>query len=51
MKPVVCVETGARYESMKEASEAIGRTISALSACLKGRTKTCNNMHWKFAEE
>ena len=45
---VKCTETGIVYQSIKKAAEKIGRNPSALTTCLKGRTKTCGGYHWTF---
>ena len=49
-KPVVCVETGAVYESISAAAKAVGRTFSSLSEARK-KGMTCGGFHWKFHEE
>lgn len=48
LKLVRCIETGQVFESLKQASEYLGVNKSALCSCLKGRTKTCGNLHWEY---
>lgn len=45
---VKCIETDLIFDSIKKAAESIGREPSALTICLKGRTKTCGGYHWTF---
>lgn len=47
--PVRCVETGTIYHSAVEAGKAVGRSGSAILACLKGKCQTCGGFHWEFA--
>ena len=47
-KKVVCVETGAVYNSLAEATALTGVRICD---CLKGRCKTAGGFHWKYYEE
>lgn len=49
-KAVVCVETGVRYGSLKEACEKLGVVNTALSNCLNGRSNTCIGYHWRYEE-
>ena len=49
--PVVCVETGICYVSMREASrQTQAPHCSILRAC-KNPAKTAGNLHWKFYKE
>lgn len=50
-KPVKCIETGEVFESINIAAKAINRDQSSLSKCLRGKTKTCAKLHWKYYEE
>ena len=45
---VKCIETDCMFDSIKKAAESIGRVPSALTICLKGKTKTCGGYHWTF---
>lgn len=47
LKPVLCVETGVIYPSVKDAEEAIGR--QGITHCISGRQKSCGGYHWKYA--
>ena len=49
-KKVRCIETGIIYNSIKEAAESMGLTISALSHHLRGKTKSCGGYHWEYVE-
>ena len=50
-KPVVCVETGEIFKSVKIAAESVGITPCFLSKVLHGIKKTAGGYHWKFAKE
>ena len=50
-KPVVCVETGEIFKSVKSAAESVGVTPGSLSNVLHGIRKTAGGYHWKFAKE
>ena len=45
--PVLCVETGVRYESMREAAESVGVRASYICAVCNGRAKTAGGYHWR----
>ena len=49
-KRVVCIETGTVYPSITSAAEAVGVTIHAISNALRGKCKTCRNLHWRYKE-
>lgn len=49
MKRVRCVETGAVYDSVREAAESVGGKQSGLSSCLVGANKTYKGRHWEYA--
>lgn len=44
--PVICVETGKTYQSIKHATEETG--IKNISSCCRGVRKTAGNFHWKY---
>lgn len=46
MKPVICIETGETFKSLKEAVEKYN--LSTLCAHLKGRYKTCKGNHYRY---
>lgn len=47
-KSVVCVETGKKYKSIKEASEKTSTNYTGISHCICGISKTAGGMHWKL---
>lgn len=47
-KSIICVETGEKYKSVKEASEALGIGPTAISNMLHGRAKTCKGYTFAF---
>lgn len=49
--PVVAIADGKiahRFDSVKEASEFVGRGHSAISLALNGRTKKCAGYQWRY---
>ena len=48
---VYCVELDRYFETVREASEYIGRNRCSLSNTLAGRNKTCGGYHWMYAED
>lgn len=47
--PVICIETGIVYSSMREASKAINVTPSIICVCCKQNQRTAKGFHWKYA--
>ena len=47
---VKCVETNTTYSSFVEAGNAIGKHPSGISACIRGKQKTCGGFHWEVIE-
>lgn len=47
--PVICVETGKLYPSIKHAIEETG--VKNISSCCRGVRKTAGNFHWQYAEK
>lgn len=47
-KPIVCVETGETFSSVKSASEKIGVCKLQISHCLRGKAKIAAGFHWKY---
>jgi len=45
--PIMCVETGARYESVKDAARRTGVNRANIHGCLSGKRKTAGGYHWK----
>lgn len=50
-KPVVCIETGAIYNSIKQAAEFTGACLTSIGDCCHGRRETAGGLHWKFYED
>ena len=50
MKKVRCIELDRIFNSVKEASEYINRNKENISACLRGKRKTCGNFHWEYVK-
>ena len=50
-KSIVCIETGKIFASLTDASTYLGVTITAVSNCLKGKTKRVGGYHWRYAED
>ena len=49
-RPVLCVETGKKYESLTKAAKDVGRCISALSQAISGKSHVCAGYHWRYAD-
>ena len=49
-RPVLCVETGVVYISLKEAGKATGVSNSAIYNCCSGKTETSGGFHWQYNE-
>ena len=47
-RPVVCVETGKEYRTIKHAARQTGIQRSSISACISGRRITAGGMHWRL---
>lgn len=45
-KPIICIETGEVFKSLKEATEKYN--LTTLCGHLKGRYKTCKGKHYKY---
>lgn len=50
-KPIICVETGERFNSIKEAAAALKVSQTSVSACVRGKTHTCLGKHWVYASQ
>lgn len=50
MKPVICVETGVVFESVKAAAASIGVKPGRITAVLKGKRKRCHGYHFIYAK-
>lgn len=49
-KPIICVETGVRYNSLSEVTKKTGIDFRHLSDCCKGKRKTTGGYHWQYAD-
>lgn len=49
-KPIVCVETGATFESVKQAAEWLGVHPSNITSVLKGRQATAKGFRFSYLE-
>lgn len=47
-KPVICLETGAAYKSIQEASDATGANSKHIGSVCNGKRKTAGGYHWKY---
>jgi group I intron endonuclease len=49
-KKIICLDTGHAYESITQASNETGVSISSISQNLTHRSKTAGGYHWKYAD-
>ena len=50
MHPVLCIETGIVYCSIKSAAERTGINKNCISHACNGRNKSAGGFHWKFSD-
>lgn len=50
-KKVLCIDTNILYESITSAFEDTNISISCISTCCSGKTKTAGGYHWRYYEE
>ena len=50
-KPVICIETGEIFESLKMAAIKIGVSRASVTSAVRGKTKTCGGYHWDYLSE
>lgn len=48
-KPVLCIETGIRYQSAKEAERVTKIDRRHICDCCRGKRKTTGGCHWQYA--
>jgi S-adenosylmethionine:diacylglycerol 3-amino-3-carboxypropyl transferase len=48
--PILCIETGVIYSSLREAARAINRSWKQISECVRGNALTAGGFHWKYAD-
>ena len=47
---VICIETAEQFSYVKDAAAKYGIKACHISACCKGKRKTCGGFHWKYLE-
>ena len=47
-KPIICIDTGEIFDSVKSAAVKVGVNPSAISAVLNGRVKTAGGYRWAY---
>lgn len=47
-KKVRCIETDMIFNSISEAAIFVGKSITGIIACCKGKQKTCAGYHWEY---
>lgn len=50
-KPVECIETGEKYESLADAQRQTGILGETISRCCRGKQKSASGYHWRFINE
>ena len=50
-RAVKCIETNKIYFSAKNAQDSTGCRANTITACCKGKRKTCGGYHWEYASE
>lgn len=48
-RPVICVETGETFGSIKEAAEHICLSANAVGMAIRGACPTAGGYHWEYA--
>ena len=49
--PVICLDMNIKFNSIKEAGEYFSIRTSEISACCKGKRKTCGGHRWAYITE
>jgi hypothetical protein len=49
--PVICIETGIRYDGMRAAASAIKSVNSHIRECCDNPTRTCKGYHFRYADD
>ena len=47
---VICIETAEQFSYVKDAAAKYGSKACHISACCKGKRKTCGGFHWEYLE-
>ena len=50
-KPVICLDTGERFDSVRQAAERFGTAPSGITRACEGKQKTCAGQHWQYGEK
>lgn len=50
-KPVQCIETGKKYDSLAEAERQTGILAETISRQIRGKQKSTQGLHWRFINE
>lgn len=50
-RPVICLDTGERWDTGSLAAQAMGLSPGAITAACKGRNKTAGGKRWAYADE
>lgn len=50
-KPVVCIDTGKKFKSIRDAWRKTGINYSHISECASGKRKTAGGFKWGYAEK
>lgn len=48
-KAIKCIELDKIFQSTKIAAQELGLNAPNITACFKGRQKTCGGFHWEYA--
>lgn len=48
MKPVICIETGEVFDSIKSAERAYGNSFGSINHVINGQTSTAYGLHWSL---
>lgn len=49
-RPVICIETGIRYDTLTSAANNMNVTRNAIAVCCRQNHRTCKGYHWKYAD-
>lgn len=50
-KPVLCIETGEKFDCATKAAEAYSVTVSTMCNCINGRQHTCRGKHFVYIDK
>ena len=49
--PVICVETGQYFSSVKDAAKFVSRDRSGICVSIRDPKRTCGGFHWRYADD